>query len=58
MDGRLAELVRVAVQLVVPAYTSMAAQIRSHRDAEREEQNVLKQRVLQVSIGCSSQACG
>lgn len=56
MDGRLAELVRVAVrvamQLVVPAYTSMAAQIRSHRDAEREEQNVLKQRVLQVSICC------
>jgi hypothetical protein len=37
------------LQLVVPAYTSLAAQIRSHRDAEREEAHVLKQRVLQVS---------
>jgi hypothetical protein len=38
----------VCEQLVVPAYTALAAQIKSHQDAQREEHNVLKQKVLQV----------
>lgn len=38
------------LQLVVPAYSSLAAQIRSHREKARAEHDALKQRVLQV--GC------
>lgn len=36
-----------ARELVVPAYTSLATQIRTHRDAQKEEHDRLKQRVLQ-----------
>lgn len=37
-------------QLVVPAYSSLAAQIQSHREQAQAEHLALKQRVLQVGV--------